>query len=138
MIAIRAYFEDGDPVVLRTPDDVIALMDRVQAESREYDLPLFMQWYVDGDSDALEFGVGVNNDLGALTFSGGSWPGLWFSQGDGAGDELLSYDYMSHERPVPARSEIPFEDVRRAALEFLATGDRPSSIEWIAMHGKAT
>ncbi|WP_051385997.1 Imm1 family immunity protein [Actinokineospora inagensis] len=134
MIAVSAFFDEDEPTVLRTPEDVTALLDRAQTDSRKFDIPVFMQWYLE-DSDAIEFGVGVNDNLGALSFTGGNWPGLWFSLGNpDAGDELLSYDYMSHERPTPAYCEIPFTDVVKAAQEFLTTGDRPTSVTWKEMH----
>ncbi|PPK66242.1 Imm1 family immunity protein [Actinokineospora auranticolor] len=136
MTIVRAFFDEDEPVMLRTPADVAALLARAQADSREFNLPLFMQWYIEG-SDAVEFGVGVNDDRGTLNFTGGNWPGLWFSQGDpDASEELLSYDYMSHERPVPASCEISFTRVVQAAQEFLSTGERPTSIAWKELHSE--
>ncbi|GAA2971423.1 Imm1 family immunity protein [Actinokineospora diospyrosa] len=133
MTGARVYFEGDDPLILRTADEVTAFLDVVQAGSREHELPLFTQWYLDADPGAVEFGVGVNGDRGALTFSGGNWPGLWFSQGTSSTEGLLSYDYMGHERPVPASSEVPFDDVGRAAVEFLTTGARPTCVKWVEL-----
>ncbi|WP_018684099.1 Imm1 family immunity protein [Actinokineospora enzanensis] len=90
-----------------------------------------MLWYVQGEPDTPEFGVGVNDDRGSLSYSGRNAPGLWFTLGNsGSVDDLLGYDYMSNEQPTPANSEIPFEDVVRAATEFLVSGSRPASVEW--------
>ncbi|MBM7772013.1 hypothetical protein JOD54_002217 [Actinokineospora baliensis] len=133
MNVVRVYFEDDEPLVVRTLEEVTAFLDGARADSRQHDLPLFSQWYLDAEPGAVEFGVGVNGDLGALTFSGGNWPGLWFSQGTSSAEGLLGYDYMGHERPVPASSEIPFDDIGRAAVEFLTTGDRPTCVEWVEL-----
>jgi Immunity protein Imm1 len=41
------------------------------------------------------------------------------------------YHHFHLEQVVPAASEVPLDDLRRAAREFLATsGDRPECVQW--------
>ncbi|SDD76400.1 Imm1 family immunity protein [Actinokineospora iranica] len=132
MISVKAYY-GREPQILRTHDDVVSFLESVRVDSESLGYPIMTLWYVNGDEHTPEFGVGVNSDLGALSYSGRLYPGIWFSSGDVdvRGDDVLSYDYQGSEMPVPVRGEIPYADVLDAAVEFFRLdGDRPMSVRW--------
>ncbi|SDD22420.1 Imm1 family immunity protein [Actinokineospora iranica] len=132
-MTIEAWYERGGPNVLHDLSEVSAMLESVRADSIKYDLPLMTHWYVAEDGDSTpEFSVGVHGDVGALSYSGREWHGLWFSKGEHPFDgELLAYSYQDNERPVPANSQIPFAEVVKAALEFFQLdGNRPASVTW--------
>lgn len=130
-VTIHAWFDREGPEILRSADDVLAFVGKVRAESVACDAPLFTSWGVAGDVDSPEFGVGIHGDIGVVTYSGRAWGGLNFSAGSDTSDELLSYDYQGHERPVPASAQIPLAALLTAAQQFLASGgDRPTSVGW--------
>lgn len=39
MIAVEAYYQDDSPVILRTADDIAALLTQVRADSRSHGCP---------------------------------------------------------------------------------------------------
>jgi hypothetical protein len=128
---INAYYEPGGPNVLRSSDDVSALISRVRQDSITYGAALMMHWYVADDDNTPEFSVGINGDTGVVTYSGREWPDLWSSKGADESDELMSYDYQGNERPVVVSGQVPYTDVVKAAEEFfLSAGSRPTSVTW--------
>ncbi|WP_169735424.1 Imm1 family immunity protein [Actinokineospora inagensis] len=111
---------------------VRALVDRVRQDSVRYDAPLFTQWCVDGDADSPEFCVGVDGDVGVLSYTGRAWPGLWSSH-NGTPDtgEVVTYSYMSNATEFSTNNQIPYPEVLAAAeFFFVSGGDRPSSVAW--------
>ncbi|WP_026424114.1 Imm1 family immunity protein [Actinokineospora inagensis] len=131
MKAIRAFYryEDEDGHLLADLAAVRAMVERVRADSVAYDAPLLSLWYIDGDDDTPEFGVGVHGDVGVLSYTG---PGLWSSHnGDLAAGEPIIYSYMSNASEFPACAQIPYADVLAAAEAFFTSGgDRPGMVVW--------
>ncbi|MGX7824533.1 Imm1 family immunity protein [Actinokineospora sp. 24-640] len=130
---INAYYgRDEGP---RKVSDVAAVrnfVERIRLDSVKYGAPLLSQWYVDDDDETPEFCVGVNGDRGVLYYSGREWTGPWSSHnGEPATDETIDYDYMDNATEFSLNSEIPYDEVVRAAEEFFAIqGDRPVVARW--------
>jgi len=76
--------------------------------------------------------VAVNHEdkVGSLQYFGPDHDHAATSLGAGLSDDELSYQYMGNERVFPARSEIPLPVIVSAVKEFMATGVRPTCVEW--------
>jgi hypothetical protein len=126
---LRAWYDpDGEPVMVGTPADLDACLDRLAADRVTMRVPPLMQ-LARRDSDGWAvLHVGVDVDRGVLvhTDATGSFVA---ATGDDAG-EPVTYDYLGHVRTVAGNAEIPLADVRRAAHEFVATGARPTCVAW--------
>jgi hypothetical protein len=136
MTVVKAYYkhEHGEtPLRLQTPQDVDQLIDGLLAEDYSNSVAAL---YVEGRLNAAgvpdhELLVAINNedgDVGALRYMGGG--GTYYSRGQAGGDKEVTYYYTGSDREFPADSEMPIEEVRTAVREFLASGERPASVEW--------
>ncbi|MGO1050776.1 Imm1 family immunity protein [Crossiella sp. CA198] len=136
---------DDEPFVITTAEDVDRLYDYVHQRIRERGgSPLFVElaYMTDVAEDEFpvaEFRLGLNprNGRGVLSYSGIEPPGTWFSidtQTTPPGvDITVTYQEWGGERDVPANSEIPEEDTKRAMVEFMTSGGAlPTVIEWQA------
>jgi Immunity protein Imm1 len=130
---LEVYWEQahGDaPVLVSSPDEVDALLDRVRDEYTER-WPVLLELSLVDDWDHL-LNVGVCGEMGVLFWSGKELPGRWYSKGDDTEQaEESTYYYMGNNREFPAGAEVPLAVVKLAVREFLATeGLRPTSAEW--------
>jgi len=139
MPALRARWRDTDDAVLDTAELVTALVDQVAAAPPGYSMA---QLSIDG-SAPLAFGdlgdtpptvlsFGARPDGGALRFVDyrADEPG-WYSA-DGDNDETVHYSLMLDEDDFPPGSRLPLDSVRLAVAEYLATGERPTCVQWQA------
>lgn len=134
----EAYYdqEHGEhPVIVRTAEDVDALVDAVAAA--DFSTSLVNLYITERPRNAAgvpdhELGVGVDAEraVGALSYLGPG--GTWYSLGmptdlpDG-----VCFFYLGNDTPFPSDSEIPLTLLRRAVKEFLASGgDRPTCVGW--------
>jgi len=138
MTVVKAYYkhEHGEtPLRLQTPEDVDRLVGGLLTEDYSHSVAAL---YVDGRLNEAgvpdhELLVAINNedgDVGALRYMGGG--GTYFSRGQAGGDKEVTCYYTGSDREFAADSEIPIEDVRQAVREFVASGQRPASVEWQA------
>ncbi|MGX7825331.1 Imm1 family immunity protein [Actinokineospora sp. 24-640] len=131
MTVINAYYDRGGPNVLRSAGDVSALILKVRKDSIAYGAALMTHWYVADDPETPEFSVGINGEVGVVTYSGREWPDLWSSKGSEESDDLMGYDYQGNERPVLVSGQIPYLEVIKAAEDFFRlAGERPTSVAW--------
>lgn len=133
---IRAFFRHGhgdDPVRIASDAGVDQLVDDLLAEEFENSLATL---YIEGRLNAAgvpdhELAVGINNEegtVGGLRYMGGG--GTFYGLGQTSKREEVFYLYMGHDRGFPLDSELPIDTLRKALKEFVASGERPSSVEW--------
>lgn len=129
MVEITGWYEHGQQLALANADDVDRLLDQMAADAAKHDVPVMAE-AARRDADGwgiLQFGLGPA--AGFVGFMGPSGSAI-SSNGQAPADEVV-YDYMGHQRDVPAAAEVPPEDVRQAVREFVRTGgERPSGITW--------
>lgn len=127
--------EHGDhPLVVRTDDDIDALIDALMAES--FDHSLANLYIVERPLNTAgvpdhEFGVAVDaeREVGGLWYLGAG--GSWYSLGARSDRDEVYYCYMGNDTGFPLDSEIPLNLIRQAAKEFLDTGgERPTCVSW--------
>lgn len=94
-----------------------------------------VQLITDGDIGKPHLFVGLNGDRGTLRYAGAGLP-VSYSKNTGTrfelpewGEVIYYFDRADFEYPDDA--EIPADQVRKAAHEFLTTGGaRPAGIDW--------
>jgi hypothetical protein len=134
---IQAYYraEHGEtPVIIRTADDVDALIDALLAESFSNSMAkLYVRERPSliGDIPDHEFGVAVDAEDGV----GGLWylgdKKTWHSLGERGKRDEVFYCYVDNDRPFPVDSIVSIDLLRQATNEFLASGgERPTCVRW--------
>jgi hypothetical protein len=129
VVEITGWYEHGQQLALASRDDVDRLLDKMAADTANHDVPVMAQAdRRDADGWAiLQFGLGPA--AGFVGYMGQAGSAI-SDNGKASADEVV-YDYMGHQRDVPAAAEVPPEDVRRAVREFVRTGgQRPDGITW--------
>ncbi|HEX5401127.1 MAG TPA: Imm1 family immunity protein [Pseudonocardiaceae bacterium] len=133
MVAIEAWY-DGDadePAILRTVDDLDALLDRMASDGLGFAVPPLAELTRNDDGAwvVAYIGIDAKNDLGVITYS--DRDGSVISSNGRTDGDVVDYDYMGHLRELPASAEIPLAEVRRAVREFIAVDSaRPTSVVW--------
>lgn len=119
-------FRAGDPpIVVRTSDELDALIDRVLTETKDHRVGAIIQVGIRGHSGYPILEVGLGREKGFINYhanDGGS------TEGAGNADELAEYVYMGNLSEVPADVEVPVPLVRQGLHEFFRTGERPSVV----------
>lgn len=140
--SLNAYYkhEHGDnPVVISTMDEVDALLDALLQEPLEENsiAALYIRErtpLASGFPDhELRVAVNAEGKVGGLRYTGsdGTNDGTWYAKGAPSQRDDVWYCYMGHDEDYPTGSELPIEDIRTAAKEFLeGGGERPSSPTW--------
>ncbi|MBK1784454.1 Imm1 family immunity protein [Prauserella cavernicola] len=81
------------------------------------------------DHVELEFGVSNEPGIGALTFGQRDDQ---YVPAIGTNDEEVSYQLAGlHPSYLPAKAEVPLDDMLAALAQFIRTHQRPTSIEWV-------
>ncbi|MEV6242259.1 Imm1 family immunity protein [Lentzea sp. NPDC051838] len=133
MVALRAWYDpddDDEPIIVAGTDDADALLERLATDRAAMRVPPLMQLSRRDPDGWAVLHVGINTDRGVLTHtaSTGSFVTANVST---IGGPPLTYDYMGHLRELPANSEIPLADLRKAVHDFvLSNGERPESVGW--------
>lgn len=77
----------------------------------------------------LEFGVSDQRGVGALTF--GQHDGQYVPA-HGTNDKEADYQLAGlHPSYLPAKAEVPLDDMLAALDQFIRTHQRPTCVEWI-------
>lgn len=102
-------------------DDVIDFLQKLNAESPQ------QCWSFSGESSALD--VGLNGERGALTW----WDGATeYKPADGSNAKPVDYWLAGQDHGAfGVGHEISAQRVLGALREFLTTGERPTSVEWV-------
>jgi hypothetical protein len=83
------------------------------------------------NEDHLSLVVGSDETVVGFNYGHGD-PPYYASEGEINADEpvLTAYVSLEHHTEFPRRWVVPMELGRRAAVEFLATGERPRAVKW--------
>ncbi|GAB3936241.1 hypothetical protein GCM10029976_047690 [Kribbella albertanoniae] len=137
---VRAFYKQDQqpsPAIVSSPDDIGALIDAVLNEPPTNSV---IAMYIaerpktEHDMPDHELRVAINQEakVGGLRYSGPAdgAAGVWYAASrDSERDEVFYY-YMGHDEGWPQDSEISLDELRSAVSTFLASGERPSGIEW--------
>lgn len=129
MVALNAWYGD-ELITLRGADDLDTLLDRVASDQAGRPSPPLLQISRRERGSWAILHVGLNSDRGVVGHTDKSGAVISSDGTDSAG-EPLTYDHMGLPHEVPANAEIPSDEVRRAARDFLLSdGARPSGVRW--------
>lgn len=131
MVEIKAWYDPDqeEPIALREQTDVDALVDRMLGDATEYEVGVVAELSRRDEDGWAILQLGVHRDRGYVAHadpSGGvvSWDGKQAA-------EMLTYDYMTHERPIQDNVEVSLSLVKQAARDFVRSGGaRPEGVPW--------
>jgi hypothetical protein len=118
--------EDQDEYIIRTEDELNALIDRVLRETKDHRCPAAIQVNISGQDGFPILEVGLGQDKGFIRYYADD---AGATKGEGSPDDRAEYIYMGNLSVVPADVEVDMSTVRRGLLEFLRTGGRPEVVE---------
>lgn len=119
--------EDEDPVMVSTVVELDAVLDRVTATA-SLDAPPLVA--LDMPMRERSMMVGFRGPVGVLNFVDLATGAGSASKGPRVDAPTPPYFYCDHWTGITAGAEIPVEQVRAAAREFLTTGERPTCVAW--------
>lgn len=122
------YDPDRRLAMVASPDELVSLLERIQADPEYQDIPTLAQIAPAEGQRVLEIGLG-RADYSVL---------LWFDKISGealvsAGartEDVPAFDLGGTWTELENDSAVPVEVALRAAREFGATGAKPASIAW--------
>ncbi|WP_431910856.1 Imm1 family immunity protein [Amycolatopsis thermoflava] len=128
MVELDAWFdpEAEGPTPVRTPADLDAVLDTVTGWEGANSIQLFVAG--DPGRGMLEIGLDSERGRGVAFYSASGQ--AYYSHGPEMLPEPPLYYYQDNDTEYPADAELPLEIIRRTAHDFLATGQRPATIEW--------
>ncbi|ONI84119.1 hypothetical protein ALI144C_15605 [Actinosynnema sp. ALI-1.44] len=124
--------QHGDkPVIASTLADLTRVLDEVTAQAAAEGARLIVQAIPDLGPSAPLLDIGLAGERGAMYYAGDECPDGCFSSGGAPSNTgTVLYYFMTADTEYPPGSELPMAAIRQAAGEFMATGARPSSIDW--------
>jgi hypothetical protein len=125
--------EDASPTTLETSEALDRLLSEATAEAHSAGLLNIIFLYGPND-DHISLVVGGDETVVGFNYGHGD-PPYYASKGAGDSDDpvLTAYVSLKHHTEFPRRWVVPAEAGRRAAVEFLTTGARPTSLEWVEL-----
>ncbi|MCP3805112.1 Imm1 family immunity protein [Allokutzneria sp. A3M-2-11 16] len=132
MVALEAWYdsEDDEPTLIQGSADLDVLLDRMVADGRGFDVPPLAELSRQSPDGWLVAHVGLDPRRGTGFMTYADPVGSVTSCNGGTDREPVDYDYMGHQRQIPANAELPLADICEAVHELVATGGRPSCIAW--------
>lgn len=136
---VRAFYKNGaGPTLLKSPDDVDALIDAVLAEPfKNSVIALYSEARPPLESGVpdheLRIAIDAEAGVGGVRYYGddGTDRGVWYAVGKPSHRDDVFYYYQGNDEGWPQDSELPLDDVRTAIREFVALdGARPTATEW--------
>ncbi|MEJ7639149.1 MAG: Imm1 family immunity protein [Singulisphaera sp.] len=119
--------EDGDGVVVGSPEELSRLLDRIAAET-EPSIPILVM--VTNNGGSLAIGVGAPASTLNHTPTSGD-PPYMISVGDFFKEEgFIDFWYLGHHTQFCARNAIPIEQAKAAVLQYAETGTLPDEVAW--------
>lgn len=128
MTALQVYYDPRhESATVTTPDELRALLERLQADPEYHDVPTLAEIAEHDGQQVLQIGLGRSYSVL-----------LWFDLD--SGDALVSVGVETEETPafdyggtwdeLENGSAVPVEAALRAASEFADTRAKPTAIEW--------
>jgi hypothetical protein len=137
---LEAYYKHGhgkDPVTISTPEQVDGLVDALLAESFDNTVAALYirEWpktQMGRPDHELRVGVDRERKLGSVRYAGvvDEQRGAWYIGGQTVQHDEVYYEYMGSPQEFPTDAEVSLDVVRGVLKEFLASGERPSSLDW--------
>ena len=121
------FDQDQEPVTVSTVEGLDAVLDHVAAGSTLDTPPLVALDMPDRQRSMM---VGLRGSLGVLNYVDFAGGGGSASKADSAGVKPPAYFYCDTWTELPSDAEVSIAVVRRAAREFLTTGERPTCVNW--------
>jgi hypothetical protein len=129
MTDLRVWYDpDLEPAAASSPEELRALLDRIQADPEYQDIPTMAQIAGPDGQRVLQIGLG-RSDYSVV---------LWFDKI--CGDALISVGVATDDDPAfdfggtwdafENGSAVPVRAALDAAREFAETGAKPTAIEW--------
>jgi hypothetical protein len=82
-------------------------------------------------ADGARLGIGLGGATSVLAFNASPEPPYFISAGEyGSADEDVVFYLHGHWTEFPGTARVSKAAAREAALQFLATGQRPGNVEW--------
>lgn len=117
MEAIKVEYRDA-PVVVRTQQELTALIDRISAASAGQQVSSMVELSrVDGPWGFQIVTAGIGPHRGFVQVSGE--PAYRTTVGDGDARGEVVYDYMANVTEIPAQEEVPLATVRVVLAAYL-------------------
>ena len=115
-------FGPGDPaIIVRTPEELTELLDRVSTASAHQLCPSIITVYVADDPYRFpSVRAGVGAEYGYVQVN--SRAGRRATLGDAAATDERVYDFQGHGEEVPVRHEVPLSTVRAVLAAYLDHG----------------
>jgi hypothetical protein len=132
MIELRASLKDGaDDQSVRTPAELESTMALADDQARSAGILTGIKLRARNGDELLVL-VGGDDTVLGFNYGHGDPPYL-ASLGLAESDQpvLTAYIGQSHHTEFSRRHVVPMEVGRVAALEFLRTGARPTSVRWV-------
>jgi hypothetical protein len=134
MIEIRAIVEEPGPErMLKSVAELEQTLSDAASQAQAARL-LNVVFLHAPNGDQLSLVVGGDETVLGFNHGHGN-PPYYASAGQATADEpvLTAYAGLVHHTEFPRRWVVPMSTGRLAATEFLATGTRPTSVEWVAV-----
>jgi hypothetical protein len=115
--------------IASTEDEAAKVLDEMREYSREWCATAAQVGHTDDDwAQGPVLLIGVNDDIGFVTYGGGDGGPVTSYGSDVGGAVTYSYKFTPNA-DLPASVEIPFETVKQAVIEFLVSeGGRPPCV----------
>ncbi|MGX7825360.1 Imm1 family immunity protein [Actinokineospora sp. 24-640] len=129
MVELAVWYdqdEGQDEIVVRTEDELNALIDRVLDDTKDHRCPAAIQVGIKGNDGYPVLEVGLGQEKGFVQYhaeDGGS------TKGEGDPEAYVEYVYMGNLSEVSADVEVDMQLVRQGLVEFLRSGGRPSVVQ---------
>jgi hypothetical protein len=131
MIQLRAAVKDQQPErLLSSIEELDSTLDDADREARQVGR-LNIVILGAPNRDWLGLVLGGDETVVSYNFGHGD-PPYFVSRGSADSDDpvLTAYVGLEHHTEFPRRWVVPASTGRRAARDFLATGKRPTSLQW--------
>jgi hypothetical protein len=134
MVTLRASVRDQEPeLVLPSLESLDAALDAASVEAKAQGR-LNIVILSAPNRDWLGLTLGGEETVVSFNYGHGN-PPYFASRGDSQADEpvLTAFVGLVHHTELSRRWVVPLTLGRQAAREFHATGERPSSLEWLEL-----
>ncbi len=114
-----------EPVVVESEEQLLQLLADAEEDAAEQPLVVEIR-----SPDKAALTIGLGQEASIATFASSVAPPYYVSSGGPGHDEPLVFYRYGHWTEFGSDAAISPDAAREAARRFVATGDRPSNIEW--------
>ncbi|MEV8372982.1 Imm1 family immunity protein [Kribbella sp. NPDC056861] len=132
---VEATYQSGDTdrsEIIQSPEQLEALMDEAAAHEYPVWLELVIPGETEGVFDNTVLWIGLGAPFSSLMYTERGKDGNRYdSVGTLGAPDGATFGYGGTPTSMPAGSAIEVAAARAAAIEFLATGQRSSKVDWV-------